>query len=709
MAKNLPSKSPQPPEQSSGVYDGNMLPNTLSTSDLNADDTRMVGIINRRIREMLSNRNQHELAWDRNTRNFLMEDQPDKEDWQAKGQSSLLFGVVQGILSEILASEPIAQMVPFTDDVNTLLTEKLDKLVHIPLRERENFLNFALVLLEAITNGTGIAKVGYACEEREYKFLVDAGVNKDGTPKRKYESQVVTVKDEIPLRRVAINRFLFDPYATSIEDSNDCIEMVWYSYEDFLQKYQDQDFYFDVDKVQPINRTSTTPSYGAGSTEPLLQRFLIPGQKQYVRVIEYWSRTPDIFAVIANGRLIRNTPNPYNDKRLPYVNFRFGLVNDRLYGLGVAEVMKSAQEHLSANQRIGLDQSKLASTPSIIANTTLGIDDDQLGVQKPGGIISVDGDVGQTKVMPVADISNSLKYMSDTMHEEAKMASGFDTRMNQQNSPATAFEYGLRQESQMKRIAMVVRLMEIDGMAPLLERVWSRMQQFYTSSKIYRGYDTKNRVPVKVEGYPTFMYQEGTGDWRALAITRELATEMQKDYRVAIRAGWQIGQSKIMQRAAAQEELQVFAKFLTDPTIMPGQVGQDGKPVDPRIVGLKPLVKEVMQKMGFDYAKVQPEGEFTPPPPPQPEDPTKMNLNLRGDLAKMPPQVQEKAMEKVLGTSLAPEGFEQGAPAGADPMGGQPPMEGAMPMSVPDLPQHAQSQAPNYSPTAGAPNPGAQI
>src|SRR5574343_344252 len=162
-----------PSDQSSGVYDGNMLPNALTTSDLNADDTRMVGVINRRIREMLANRNQFELAWDRNTKNFLMEDQPDKEDWQAKGQSALTFGIVQGILAEILASEPVAQMVPFMDDADTTLAESLDKLVHIPLRERENFMNFVLVLLEALSQGTGIAKVGYTCAEREYKFLVD--------------------------------------------------------------------------------------------------------------------------------------------------------------------------------------------------------------------------------------------------------------------------------------------------------------------------------------------------------------------------------------------------------------------------------------------------------------------------------------------------------------------------------------------------------
>jgi hypothetical protein len=221
------------------------------------------------------------------------------------------------------------------------------------------------------------------------------------------------------------------------------------------------------------------------------------------------------------------------------------------------------------------------------------------------------------------------------------------------------------------------------------------MQQFYTTSKAYRGFNKQTRSPEKVVGFPTFMYQEGTGDWAALKITEGLASEMQKDYHVAIRSGWQIGMSKIMQRAAAQEELQVFGKFLIDPTVPPGAK-------DPRIIDLKSLVQESMQKMGFDYSKVAPKDKWTPPEPPPADDGVKMNLNVRGSLAEMPPEVQEKAMEKVLGVPLALQDSSQQQP-------GQPAAPGAMPMSVPNLPQHATSQAPNFAPTSGAPNPGAQI
>ena len=683
------SKNSEIPNQSKGPIAAPMVPREIA-QDLDLENVAMVATVNRRMRDMLANRHNLEVRWDEYTNQFLMTEQAGKEDWQAKGQSALLYGVVEGVLAEILDSEPVAQIVPLFEETKDAPLKQLDQLIHIPLRERRNYIELVQSYKDCLIFGTGFVKVGYNREERPYKFMVDDGVDKDGAPKQKYVEEVVTVADEITLRRVAINRFMFDPYATSIEDAEDAMEMAWFGFEDFKKKFEGRQFFFDVDKVTPTTRTGVTPAYGAGTTEPYLQRFLIPGLKQYVRVIEYWNKTTDTYAVVANGRLIRNTPIPYNDKKLPYTNFRFGIVPDRLYGLGLSDVLRSSQEHISSMVRLGIDAAKLASSSPMVASTQLGLDDDQLGTLRPDRIISVEGDVGQFQKLNMPDISPSLKLMQDVLHEEARMGSGFDTRLMQgQNGATTAFEFGLRQESQMKRLAIVVRIMEVDGMVPLLERVWSRLQQFYTEEKVYRGFNTVTREPVKVLGYPTLLYQDTTGknDWKKIAITQELAQWMKMgDYKVVLRSGAQIGKSKTLERSQAMEAFNFFGKVLTDPTAQPGE--------DPRVISLHRLVEETAPKLGVDYDKIKPATPYSPPTPPPPEPP-KFSGSVRADVSKMPPDIQEKFMEKVLSQQLSPQDFQGGMPQGGapGPMAGpqMAPGEAPMPGQMSDNQPQSQS------------------
>lgn len=652
-----------------------------------SDREKAINVQNR-MRDMLTNREQYSNQWDENLDSYLMTEETGKEDWQAKGQSSLLYGITEGVFAELLDVTPDAELVPLSPEIPPAIVAQLNRLMHLPVLQRENNLHILYALKEATLNGTGIVEVGYACEERPYKFMVpkmDAmgmpTYDKRGKMQYEYKEEVVTVKDEIQLRRVPINRFLIDPYATSVDEADDCIVLEWYGFEQFKRKFGNQDFYKNVEKVKPMNRTTTSPTYGAGSIDPKLQRMMIPGVKDYVHVIRYFNKA-DEFVVMANNVLIRSTPNPYSDKRLPFVNFRFNIVNDRFYGMGLGEAMRSEQKHLSTMLRIAIDQSKIASTPPTFMSQQMGIDDDQL-MLRPGKIIHLDGDVGQSQVMNVADISNSLYRVFEKLDEESRMASGFDTRLLQgAGSATTAYEYGIRRELQMKRLAAAVKMFEKEGMQPLMEMVLSRLQQFYSFERVYRGF---NGEPQKVVAFPTIIAPLGDGTVERTTITQELATALRQEWRVIARSTAEIGKSKVAERSNAMEMLQTLSSMTIDPNAPHGE--------DPRILSVKRLVQEFSKKVGIDYATIAPEGEWTPPQPEMPDAEPKMNMNVRADLSKMPTDVQEAAMKKLLGDDLQPGGEQmpEGMPDGVD-MGG---MMQQAPSEQPLSPeQYASTQAP---------------
>lgn len=687
------------PAMSNTVTDGRTLPIASTSVVVKPSERQKVSMMQTRLRDMITLREEYSNQWDKNLDNYLMTDAPNKEDWQAKGQSALLFGVVEGIMAELLDVTPAAELIPLDPDVPQTDVEQLNKLAQLILSQRENNLHTLYALKEAVLNGTGILEVGYQCEERPYKFMVPK-IAPDGTPERDdsgkvkyhYEEEVVTTKDEITIRRVPLNRFLIDPYATSIDDADDAIVMEWYSYDQFRNKFQGQDFYKNIDKVRPMSRTTTSPSYGGGSLDPKLQRIMLPGTKQFVHVIKYYNRATDEFLTMANNVLIRNTPNPYADKhRLPFTAFRLSPVLDRFYGMGMGEAMRSEQEHLSTMLRIAIDQSKIASTPPTIMSQQMGIDDDQL-MLRPGKIVHVDGDVGQAQVMQVPDISNSLMRMFDKLDEESRMASGFDSRLLQgASSSTTAYEYGIRRELQMKRLAAAVKIMEKEGMQPLLEMVLSRLQQFYTNPRVYRGF---NGTSQRVVAYPTIIARIGDGEAERMTITEKLATAMQGEWRVIAKSTAEVGKSKVAERSSALEVINTLSKFTMDPNAAPGE--------DPRILSVKKLIYESGKKLGVDMNKIAPDGEYQPPPMPEPEETTKMNLNVRADLAKMPPEVQEIAMKKVLGEEAG----------GLDQMGEMMQGEGAVPSTEPEgyapPEENLAALQSRLGTGSGAPFPGAQ-
>lgn len=240
-------------------------------------------------------------------------------------------------------------------------------------------------------------------------------------------------------------------------------------------------------KFADRRKNATASSTGDGGT--LSSKNAAIGNELY-EVIEYWE--DDRLVVIANRVIIKDIPNPYPTKEIPYVRLVYEELPFEMYGVGVVEQIEQVQYGLNTIRNQRIDNVTMAIHKMFIVNPLALVDENDL-TTRPFGIIRTP-DPNAVKPVEFGDIKQSAYNEDSLMVETAKFATGIDDFSRGIGGPAslTATAVTAQKESTSDRVKNFVRNMETEVFSKTM-RLWiSYIQAFYPTKKISRINDDKD-------------------------------------------------------------------------------------------------------------------------------------------------------------------------------------------------------------------------
>ncbi len=249
----------------------------------------------------------------------------DEDDWRSNICFNIVAPSVYGALQEIIEAPPTLKAIPGgKDDLDKVPI--INVVLKYSLYVSDYLSNLVLTFYDALQYGIAITQEDYKEDPRKVYDLVEFN-EKDGV--EKYEEREINNK-KVNSELVSIRNFFWDEMADSLENSRDCIRRYVININEFKRAYSRYKWAKNSDYVV------------AGGDTTMYEYYKVPEDVSGsdVEVLWYWNKVDDKLIIIANGVLVRSTPNPYMHKELPFSRF-VGVVKPHYFcGRGFPEMVK---------------------------------------------------------------------------------------------------------------------------------------------------------------------------------------------------------------------------------------------------------------------------------------------------------------------------------------------------------------------------------
>jgi len=189
----------------------------------------------------------------------------------------------------------------------------------------------------------------------------------------------------------------------------------------------------------------------------------------------------EVHAVVCNGYTLKISPNPYYDRKRPFVMFNFDNLQGHLFGPGICEAARGPSKALDATVRSRIDNKAFS------INTMFGINirkfvSGQSFKTYPGKTFLFDGPPAES-LMPliVPDVTSSTYNDSAEYERYVQTSSGINKMLGGQPSKGgeqTLGEVNILAQGASGRIRRLARRFETDFMVPLLQWYQKIIYQF---------------------------------------------------------------------------------------------------------------------------------------------------------------------------------------------------------------------------------------
>lgn len=394
-------------------------------------------------------------------------------DWQSNHVAPITLSVVQTALSEIVKQNLRPFIMPrSSDDI-----AKARIMQHVWDYAWEvsdgDSLVFDLVS-ELLMFGTAIGQEYYRKEVRKVGNITYNEKEK----KEKIEYKEEVEYDDVCGEIVKLQDFFVDEFARSFTGP--------YKARDAIRRYV-----MDIDEFHRLYDDSQWDQYGdsklvkAGGDTNYYEFYKPPTgidtQKQ-VEVLHYWNVPEDKFCIVANDVLIRDNPNPYKHKQLPF--FRAVDVKrvHSFYGKGEPEILESIQDEINTLRRMVIDRNHLDIDKMFLVSNKLGLDDEDL-MARPHGLIPTD-DVNGAKAVEYGDIPRSVEMSLKHLEDDSTISTGINPRAQALPTAGTATEAAILKESTLRRIELKIWLLKREALVRLGRLRMANILQFYSQPKV---------------------------------------------------------------------------------------------------------------------------------------------------------------------------------------------------------------------------------
>jgi len=511
------------------------------------------------------------------------------DEWQSNHTAPLTFSVVETALSEMVRQNLRPIILPRGEE-DSSKAKLMQYIWEYAWQVSDGDVLVYNVIKELLINGMAIVQEYYRQDKRVVRDIeVING-------KEKEVKKEVFDYDDVCGEIVKPTEFFVDEFARSFRGpsykARDCIRRYVMNVDDFHLSYDGSkwDQFGDASKVK------------AGGDVDYYEYYKPDGaidRSKQVEVFHYWNEPKDKFIIVANDVLIKDGPNPYKHKKLPFVRAVDVKRVHNFYAKGEPEILESIQDETNLMRRMMLDRNHLDIDKMFLVSNKMGLSDEDL-MARPHGLIPTD-DVNGAKAIEYGDVPRSIELGLKHLEDDSTISTGINPRSQSLPQAGTATEAAILKESTLRRIGTKIWLFKREFLIPLAQMRVSNILQFYPQPKLEkivgdkRSQEFKNQVSqaqsqgvlqmVDGEPYKNELRQIRTKDVKLEASGGELDEIKERGYHffplrdefyvpvtgggydIEFEAGENIEISKPLMQ---QKNLELFDRFMQVATQVPG-------------------------------------------------------------------------------------------------------------------------------------------
>jgi hypothetical protein len=408
----------------------------------------------------------------------------DSDDWRSNLHIPIEFSIVETVKQESM-EQTIRWEVEPGDPSDIKKVPFMNEVIDASLDKMKWNATYFILNDERYRRGTTACKITYRREKRKIYDMVDYD---DVEDKESYEENEIYDYDDVLIKYIDLFDLYIDEAVRDIADAKDVIEREVMSIETFHKRYDSK--YKNAKKVKAGGEVDAKSYY-------------VPPEDitdDKVEVLHYWNKPDDKYAIVANGVLVRNLPNPYAHKKIPYRLLYCYRNSANLYGFSIPMLIKHIVDEINTLRNMRINFQHMSIDKMFIVSDQLGIDEEDLMV-RPHGMIEA-----TTTSMPLQNSIMALEYgdvkpssMQDIemLMDDVRRTIGVDDRLQGviPQSRGTATEAAILKEATLKRVRMLIKYAEIDGLKDIGELLVATISQYYEIPRVKKivGEDGEER------------------------------------------------------------------------------------------------------------------------------------------------------------------------------------------------------------------------
>ena len=294
----------------------------------------------------------------------------------------------------------------------------------------------------------------------------------------------ITVYDGPDIETVPVWAVYVDPGASLLQEANCLIHCVYKS-EEWLRQQESLGLYKNVTKAIEESQKAT------GYENEMQDRLRISGSKDdskyYIKknqflVKEYWSR--DKLIVVVGQTVVRNTRNPFDHTKIPFVDCNSYPLVAEFYGLGDIEPCAALQEEMNDIRNARMDNVNLQVHQVFLADSLSGLDDEI--ILSPGLVIKCDN-INGIKPLEMTNLMMGAIRAEENLKVDFQTTSGVTDNSKGMTSSGsqTATEAAIQNESSSGRFDVKVKLLQ-ESFKKMAEQIIGLDMQFVTEEMAFR-------------------------------------------------------------------------------------------------------------------------------------------------------------------------------------------------------------------------------
>lgn len=518
--------------------------------------TDTLGLVTDRFARARDHRLEHQDdQWERNYNNYKGILDSSKFPWRSKLFIPWSFTIVETIIPRLFARDPKWRPMAGNPDFPQDAPKTIGDLLDYQWRNMGMRLKMYDYLKDSLMYSKGFAKVGWDFRKKNYTI----------------QEPVVGDNDEVTFEEKVVNELEYDDPTVDIVDPID----VYVDPDATSSGYGGDNKYLIHRKTVPREELEENPNYKnvdqidkeSNANEYLDKRLrtrdMYPPEDKYknlVEILEYWEK--DRLVVVANqGVVLRDTPNPYSHKEIPFVELDDYRDPHLLYGESELSVVDPLQREINSIRNQRRDYDNLALNPPI-RMIPGALRNPNSAIMAPGSVWQV-SDLGSMDTFQLPILQGVSTDIEIQTAEDIKRTVAIDEigigllPDNPQRRSAT--EVRTSQNSAGKRFAMKTALLE-EAVKKIGQLVFALDQQFLSERKI-----------IHVVG------ERGATEWVDLG-----PEDIRGNWFIDIETSSMLPKDEVAQREEAVELLQYINPLI-------GPVVQTNPSV------LRPIMKMIMQ------------------------------------------------------------------------------------------------------------------